>query len=381
MSQGDFPHILQIKSIRLENFRSYQSKKIPIHGDIVIFIGANGVGKTSVLESISLMSNLKSFRGANDKDMIYHGSPQYLVELEYENYSGSHKMSMGFGGAGKGEKTERRMRMDSQQISRISDFIGHFQTVVFAPDDINIVEGGPAERRRFIDIVLASLYTEYLVALQMYRKILKLRSACLYRPADRIDEKLVASMDNDLVKFGSIIQKHRETFIDEFQEIFSRLVEYVSSGSDAWKMQYQPSIAGGGFSEKYRLALENVRGEDIKTRQTTRGIHRDRILFTDLKSGENDITKIGSQGQKRTVVLALKMAQFEYTRKRKSEKPVLLIDDVLNELDIERRKNFINFLHEAGQAFITATDISALEDFIKNKKDVAEIQILYLEKT
>jgi len=346
----------------------------------VIFIGANGAGKSTILEAISLMSSLKSFRGANDKDMIQHDCSRYLVELEYESISGMHKMSMGFGGADRNDKTERRMRIDENSANRISDFIGHFQTVVFAPDDINIIEGGPGERRRFIDIVLASLHTEYLVSLQSYKRILKLRSACFYKAGGRADEKLVASMDHDLIKFGCIIQKTRNEFLSEFEGIFSRLVNYVSSGSDAWKIRYQPSIKDGNVSEKYRSAIESTRAEDMKMRQTTHGIHRDRILFTDQKSGENDISRVGSQGQKRTVVLALKMAQFEYTKKRKSEKPVLLIDDVLNELDIERRKKFITFLHDAGQAFITATDISALNDFINDKKETAEFQILYMDK-
>ena len=387
MLSGDNPFSLTIEYIRLENFRIYQSKKFLIDGDLVIFVGSNGIGKTSILEAIALLSNLKSFRGVSDKELIHHNAFLYMLELGYTNQSGLHKISMGFGGRSHADKkTERRMRFDGEIVGKISDFIGKIQTVVFAPGDINILDLGPEERRRFVDIVLSSLHSEYLYSLQQYKKLLKFRSAYFHKAGNRVDEKYVNAFNLDLVKYGSLIQNYRKLFLDEFQIIFNKFVSSVSNGRDSWKIQYVPSIHDGHEIKTYQQSIDSALKNDIRYKQTTRGIHRDKIVICNNsienieKKIESDISIVGSQGQKRTAVLALKMAQYEYTKSRTTEKPVLLIDDVLNELDIDRRKKFIDFLQTAGQAFITATDISALENFINQKKGTARIQIFRVDE-
>jgi DNA replication and repair protein RecF len=384
MHSGDNPHSLLIQSIRLENFRIYPGKKFSVDGDIIIFAGSNGIGKTSILEAIALLSNLKSFRGVHDKELIHHGASQYMIELGFTNQSGLHKISMGFGSRGEfDKKAERRMRYDGEIVNKISDFIGKIQTVVFAPGDVNILDSGPEERRRFIDIVLSSLHSDYLQCLQQYKKLLKFRSQYFHKSAGKLDEKYVNALNIDLIKIGCQIQNYRKSFLEEFQVIFNRFINSISNGRDFWKIQYIPSINNGHENAVYQKALDDARAQDIRYKQTTRGIHRDKInICNENGNGINasDITIVGSQGQKRTAVLALKMAQYEYTKNRTTEKPVLLIDDVLNELDIDRRKKFIDFLQDAGQAFITATDISALEEFIRFKKGSAEIQIFRVDK-
>ncbi|MDH4263467.1 MAG: DNA replication and repair protein RecF [Spirochaetia bacterium] len=383
MQFGDNPHSLSIQNIRLENFRIYKSKKFNIDGDLVIFVGSNGIGKTSIIEAIAILSNLKSFRGVHDKELIHHGSSQYMVELGYSNKSGLHKISMGFGNRSDDKKVERRMRFDGEAINKISEFIGKIQTVVFAPGDINILDSGPEERRRFIDIVLSSLHTDYLQSLQQYKKLLKFRSAYFHKSGNKFDEKYITALNIELIKYGLKIQNYRKTFIEEFQIIFSNYIHSISNDRDFWQIKYVPSINNGHEMKVYQDSIHEARLNDIRYKQTTRGIHRDRIQICNDKNknmSENDISIVGSQGQKRTAVLALKMAQYEYTKVRTIEKPVLLIDDVLNELDLDRRKKFIDFLQDAGQAFITATDISALEEFIYLKKGSAKIQIFRVDE-
>jgi|GEM_PF-852712 len=389
MLPGENPHSLSIRHIRLENFRIYKSTKFTIDADLVIFVGSNGIGKTSVIEAIAMLSNLKSFRGVGDKELIRHGAFQYMVEVGYVNRGGGHKISMGFGSRGPADKkVERRMRFDGELVGRIGDFIGKIQTVVFAPGDVGILDSGPEERRRFIDIVLASLHSDYLQSLQQYKKLLKMRSAYFHKAVGKVDEKYIGALNRELVKYGSSIQDYRKNFLEEFEIIFNRFVASISDGRDYWKVRYLPSIAGGHDTQIYARVVEEARSNDLRYKQTTRGIHRDKILICndnqnprdDQGANESDICIIGSQGQKRTAVLALKMAQYEYAKKRTVEKPVLLIDDVLNELDLDRRKKFIDFLQDAGQAFITATDISALEDFIRQKKGAARIQVFRMNE-
>jgi len=365
----------------MENFRIYESRKFQFDGDIVIFVGKNGVGKSSVLEAISILGNLKSFRAAADRDLIKYGSNQYFVEMEYESQGSKYKLGLGFGKKSPGEKKfDRRMRVNSEIIEKISEFIGKFQTVIFAPDDINIIESGPLERRRFVDMLLSTIHNDYLVSLQNYRRLLKLRSAFFAKSGRNIDEQYLSSFDIELVKSGATIQQYRKNFVEDFQVIFDNYVKTISSGKDKWSIKYQPSIEGGENPDVLKKSLINARLDDMRYRQTTRGIHRDRILFVNDEKNLIDISKNGSQGQKRTAVLALKMSQFVFTRNMKSEKPVLLIDDVPNDLDIERRKKFIEFLQDAGQAFITATELTALNDFIEQKKDSSKIQIFKLDE-
>jgi DNA replication and repair protein RecF len=381
MTSGESPSKLCIRSLRLENYRTYKSKKFNFDGEIIIFIGKNGVGKSSVLEAISLLGNLKSFRSATDKDLIKYGSNQYFIEMDYESKGAEFKLGLGFGKKSSTDKKyERRMRINSELIEKISRFIGKIQTVVFAPDDINIIESGPQERRRFVDMLLCTIHNDYLIALQNYRRLLKLRSAFFIKSGRNVDEQYLGSFDNEIVKAAVTIQGYRKKFASEFQEIFDNYISMISSHKDHWTIKYIPSISEGEDPVILKGTLLASRHDDIKYKQTTRGVHRDRILFVKDEGNLVDISKTGSQGQKRTAVLALKMGQFEYTRKRTTEKPVLLIDDVLNELDIERRKKFIEFLQNAGQAFITATDISALDEFIERKKNTSKIQIFKLDE-
>lgn len=365
---------LRIKSLRLENFKSYSSKKINLNGDIVIFTGPNGAGKTSILEAIFLLSTLKSFRGAADKDLIRHGEKFYRLEMGYETANALQGIGAGYGDPNQSGKVERRMQFNNESIPKISQFIGKFQTVVFAPDDINIIEGGPQERRRFTDILLSTLYPDYLVNLQNYKRLLKFRSSCFHKLGPRTDEKYIEALDVDMIRCAAVIQEYRKGFIDEFQEIFKELVQSISHGKDSWKIIYSPSVEGGQDRSVYAEQMRRNLASDIKVRQTQSGVHRDKILFLSPNEG-GDIVKVGSQGQKRTLVLALKMAQYLFTQSKTRQKPVLLIDDVLNELDVERRKKFINFLHDAGQVFIATTDIAALKEYIEEKKLSVAVQI------
>jgi len=366
---------LQIKKLRLENFRSYSRIDQHFDSQMVIITGPNGSGKTTILEAIGLLSNLRSFRNGSDKDLLKKGEPFYTIEGEFGSTKGLEKLFCSFGSS-ENEKASRRMKVNGKAVERVSGFIGKFATVVFSPDDIAIIDSGPAERRRFIDMVLSMVSTGYLNALQQYKKSLTQRGAILHRSGAKTDPILLRSIDRELSVYGATIQKEREGFLKQFTPMFKKYVNEISGGKDQWEIIYQPSIPDGSMKEGYFAGLERGRANDLRLRQTTRGVHRDRVGF--YSSDNNELSSFASQGQKRTVVLSMKLAQYEYTRSITDSSPIMLIDDVLNELDVERRKLFIRYLNQSGQTFITTTDIKALEGFIREKMEQIAVSVFEL---
>ena len=365
----------QLLKLELTGFRTYETLSVPLEAEAVFFIGQNGAGKTSILEAIGVASVLRSFRGGNDRDMIRFGNPFYSVTVDYSSAGKNSRQHVAFGRDPSltQQKDARRMSLNGEKINRSSEFIGRLQTVFFSPDDIAIVDSGPAERRRFFDILLSSLFPGYYENLQNYQRTLKLRSA-LFKSNSKPDNVYLSSLDKELAKAGNVILGRRISFIKKFEPAFQKYVALISGSRDQWRIVYRPTILAQD-ERNYFQELEKNRSKDLRLRQTTCGIHRDQIAFLPEPAGSfeeqnPDLSRIASQGQKRTAALALKMAQYELTREVRGERPVLLIDDVLNELDSTRRKHFIHFLHEIGQALITTTDVDSIAAYLAERKDI-----------
>ena len=362
---------LAIKHISLRNFRTYLKLDLALEGNLVFFTGPNGIGKTTILEALNMASVLRSFRDGTEKDMIKWDHPHFTIDIEYSGPNGSHQVHIGYGRPADGSPNQRSLKIDGNKVDRISKFIGRFQTVVFSPDDIDIIDTTPQERRRFVDMLLSTLYPSYLESLQEYRRILKSRSEFLKKSKDTA---YLSAIDKELAKSGYHIYNMREKFLGEFQHPFSKYIQLISGGKDDWLISYRPSIKSPSNEEDYFNDLKKAWPNDFRLRQTTKGIHRDRYLFHPGERESLDLQQVASQGQKRTVALALKMAQFDYTRAVTHETPILLIDDVLNELDVHRRTSFIEFLNEIGQALITTTDLAGIEEYVKQSRDAFKIE-------
>lgn len=372
---------VRILNASLVNFRHYTDTEVNLDADLIIFTGENGSGKTTILEAVSICSMLRSFRTGTDRDIISWDHSYYNVRLTYRAGSRRQTLHVGYGRHpdSNSDKKSRSLKIDSEKINRVSDFIGRFYTVVFSPDDTDIVDTTPAERRRFVDMQLSSLYPAYLSALQKYNRLLKQKSELL-RSRGQIEPLYIESLNRELADHGSVIQSHREQFLSEFDTPFNEYVKRISGGNDRWNIAYKPSIEGGSDKKQFLDELNRNITRDIQTRQNLSGIHRDRISFHIPGRPAIDLKQTASQGQKRTVALSLKMAQYTHTRDKKHEKPVLLIDDVFNELDINRRKRFVEFLSEIGQAIVTTTDLEGLKDFIEARKSSISILLYHINK-
>ena len=373
---------LRIKNIKLKDFRNYSNFILETDSEIIFLTGQNGSGKTSILEAVSMAGTLRSFRKGSDKDMIKWGLPFYTIDLEYVENDEINKLHLGYGRPLEQEKISRSLSFNKEKINKVSDFVGKFQMVVFSPDDIEIIDTTPAERRRFIDITLSSLDTKYINSLQKYKKALQLRSFIFKNNKNKpVDKNYLASIDSEMIPAGMYIQEKRNEFIKQFQPYFEKYVSLISNGKDKWQISYNPSLKDMRTTEDYKSILQNSLSDDIRLCKTNKGCHLDRLLFHMPGKPSLELKQTASQGQKRTVALALKMAQFSYAKETSHKTPVCLIDDVLNELDKERRFSFLDFLSEIGQAIITTTDMSGLGAFQEKMQNKGNISVYEIDNS
>lgn len=371
---------MQIKSLKLHQFRVYQNCQLHFQGELVFFIGDNGSGKTSLLEAIHHLAVLRSFRRGKDSDLILWNQKLYTIEAKIETNQKEILLHVGYGRNSEEEKKpQRSLLVDKEKSKRMSDFIGKLQLVVFTPDDMDFVDTTMSERRRFFDILLSSLYPAYLEALQNYKRIAERRSHLL-KSTSAPNLLYFEAIDKELAKAAVTIMQKRKEFLKDFAIPFSRYLSMISNGQDDWQLLYHPSMVLAEVNvEQYQKALQKNLSKDLQTRQNSLGIHRDKIVFQHPQT-KKDVQLAASQGQKRTLALALRMAQFDMARHISKETPVVLIDDVLNELDLNRRTRFITFLQEIGQAFVTTTDLTGMEDFIAEQKQKMLVEVFQVQK-
>ncbi|MDW8307419.1 MAG: DNA replication/repair protein RecF [Leptospiraceae bacterium] len=364
---------MRVRHLKLANFRVFESLDLDFEGDIIFFIGQNGMGKTSILEAISVIALVRSFRQAKDQDLIRWGEEHYAVSADIKEDSQNLHLHAAYG-----LKQGRRLLVNREKVTKLADYMGRLPLVVFSPEDLEIVQGGPQERRRFLDIVLSTLMPLYLESLQKYQRVLKQRNALLQRLIR--DPLMYRALDEELARLGAILIQKRREFVQNYLPNLKNYLHFISNGQDNWEMTYQPSIPEGDEPMQYLKTLEKGFEYDLKTKKTNWGIHRDRLLFHPPQKPETELLQIASQGQKRTLVLALKMAQYSYFTQVLNKIPLLLVDDVLNELDLSRRQAFVRFLQSVGQAFFTTTDLGEMHTFLREKNLAMAVEVFTLSK-
>ena len=364
----------RLQSLSLEGFRVYQNLSLSFDKDLTLLIGENGIGKTSILEAIGMAGNLRSFRRAADKDMICAGSNFYGVTLEYQLSEKSEKLRFAYGQDETGGSSRRSMAINDQKVSSVNEFLGRFKVVVFSPDDTDIIDRSPKDRRQFFDSLLCTLYPGYLKSLQSYNRVLLQRNIAI-KKSPQLDEILLLSFDKELALHGLEVMQRRRELCGSFAQFFNKNISAISNTKDSWSLEYHDSVKEANSLEAYLADLKGARANDRRLKQTTKGIHRDRFYFFPDNGPRLELQQFASQGQKRTVALALKMAQYQLILNQTNCRPVLLIDDVLNELDLNRREQFLSFLSGIGQAIITTTELKGLESFLKELSALKSSQV------
>jgi len=344
---------MKIKRLKLINWRNYYDEQAYWDDSVNIIYGANAQGKTNLLEAISYLSLASSFRAATEAELINRDKQYFFLEADIcSMIQGKLTIS-----AAMDRSKKRKWVINNQPRQRLVDIVGIFHTVVFSPEDIYLVKGGPEMRRRWLNRQISQLDPEYCRMLLTYNHILRQRNACLRREYRGAEEETLAIWDRQLIEYGSKISLRRRHIVAELLSLAGKLHEELSGGENL-QLRYQSAVAGkeeftdlSEFEELFKMELvrhaqtERIRGNTLV------GPHRDDIK---IFINNSDAREFASQGQQRTLAVSLKLAEVELAFTKKREYPVLLLDDVLSELDEKRQKRILE-LPEKTKTFISAT--------------------------
>jgi DNA replication and repair protein RecF len=334
---------MHLAHLRLRDFRNYSRLDADFIPGFHLLIGDNAQGKTNILEAIYLIATLRSFRGVGGAQMIRHGQKGYFVGSRIVS-EGEHETKMYW------SAREKSLALDNQAVRKLTDYLGVLRTVVFCSEDTLLVKGPSRARRRFLDLLLSQTHPAYLPTLQRYARALRSRNALLKRSIT--DAIALESFSRELVVAGGEIMRLRHELVPRFSPLARLAYRRISNEAEELRLEYVPSV-----KHDFAVELSHSQARESTYRSTIIGPHRDEVqmLLNDRPAGQ-----FGSEGQKRTLAIALKMAQAEYLTGLKGAPPVLLIDDIMGELDLRRRSGLLPLLegahHARGQVFMTATD-------------------------
>lgn len=334
---------MHITNIKLTNFRNYNKQEILLNPNLNIFYGDNAQGKTNIIESIFLCSIGKSFRTIKDKELIKFNENFSSIFLEYKksDREGSIKVEI---------NDKKNIFVNGIKIKKLSELLGNINIVIFTPDDIQILKEGPQKRRRFLDVMISQLRPNYLHCLNLYNKTLEQRNNYLKQiKLENKPEEMLEIWDEKLAEYGEKIFIYRNEFMEKIKQKINIIHKNITSENEDLKIEYESNCSS---KEKYLNLLKERRKLDIIKGFTTKGVHRDDFMIYI----NNELVNIyGSQGQNRTAVLSLKIAEMQVIYDEIGEYPILLLDDFMSELDEKRRKNFLEYI-ENTQVIITCTD-------------------------
>lgn len=341
-----------VKALKLKNYRNYELLDLTFDSGINIFYGDNAQGKTNILEALYLSGTTKSHRETKDKNLIQFGFEEAHLETIIEKNKIDFQIDMHLK-----KNSSKGIAINKIPIRKASELFGIIHFVFFSPEDLNIIKEGPAGRRRFIDLELSQLDKVYLSNLSNYYRVVNQRNSLLKELYDR--EELIDTLDIwdiHLADYGKKVIESRKKFIEQVNEIISKIHYRLTGGKESLSLSYESS--SGELSMEQ--AIKKYREKDIKLKSTSVGPHRDDLCFWI----ENvDIKKFGSQGQQRTAALSLKLSEIELVKAMINDTPVLLLDDVLSELDKHRQNYLLDSIHDI-QTVITCT---GLDEFVNHR--------------
>lgn len=343
------------KTLKIKNFRNIISESFNFDSGMNVIYGQNAQGKTNILESLWCFTGAKSFRGAKDSDLVNFNSENAELELDFFDENREQNCII------KIDKS-RSAVLNGVEYPHASSIAGKITCIVFSPNDLNIVKDGPVNRRKFLDTAICQLYPAYIGISKRYIKVLEQRNSILKNLKFNPNmEEFIEDFENELAECGCSIVKYRKNFIEKLNKYLPKIYKDLSNGKEEIKVNYE-STAGENLSE-YLKKLKFFRKEDMQSLSTSIGPHRDDI---DIKINGISARNFGSQGQKRSAALALKLAESAVISEITGKTPVALLDDVMSELDISRKNYILNHIKD-WQVFITCCDVANFENLKKGK--------------
>ena len=355
---------MQIQELKLLNFRNYERLTLSFASNLNVIYGANGSGKTNLVEAIYVLALTKSFKQINDRTLIRKDTSLAKIEgTVLGDYQNNYKVIITPDG--------KKVKVNNNKITKISDYISKINIVLFHPNDLKMVKDTPSIRRKYLNIAISQLYVDHLRELNNYNKLIKLRNSYLkkmYLNGNALESYLDVITEK-LVDEGITIHERRKHYISLINEQISGIYQQIV-GKGNLKLSYVSDFDKKNKKEILALYKKNL-SRDLSFGKTNLGVHHDDFLF--LLDGL-DLKDYGSEGQQKNAVISWKFSEMAIFELERNVKPILILDDLLSELDKEKIRNILTFIHEEVQTFITTTEIEKVE-FLLGDKTFKKIHI------
>jgi DNA replication and repair protein RecF len=348
---------LQILSLKLAYFKNYAAQTLSLSPALNCFVGLNGMGKTNVLDAIHFLCLTKSHRSIPDKNLVQHGAEFLRVEGQFAAGDQRHKVVIKM----LADK-RKELEVDGTTVGRLADHIGRFPAVMIAPDDVSLVQEGSEERRRYLDATLSQVSADYLHSLLLFNALVKQRNALLktFGAQRRFEAILLEAIDRQMPAPARAVHHARKAMVTTLEPLFQELYTAISGGQENATLRL---ITDWPDSDNYATTLAANADRDRITERTAAGPHRDDLEFC---LDGMPVKKFASQGQLKSFLLALRLAQYEMLRAQTGISPILLLDDIFDKLDSNRVKHLVGLLlaRNVGQVFITDTQRARIEEVV-----------------
>lgn len=341
---------MRLNSLSILNYKNIREAELVFSPKINCFIGNNGMGKTNVLDAIYFLSFCKSHSNSIDSQNILHNAEFALIQGKYQVGDAIEDIYCGMKA-----RQKKQFKRNKKEYERLSDHIGLLPLVLVSPDDSVLISEGSDERRKFIDGVISQYNKSYLNQLLQYNNALKQRNALL-KIETQVEESLFEIWEDQMAMYGSYIYEQRKQFIDEFVPVFQHFYAYISNGNEQITLNYQSQH----HEHDIKARMTTTRDRDRILGYSTQGIHKDEL---EMMLDGYPIKRVGSQGQNKTYLISLKLAQFDFLKRTHNLSPLLLLDDIFDKLDSNRVKKIVELVsgETFGQIFITDTNREHLD--------------------
>lgn len=343
---------MHLKNLSIINFKNYREATIEFHEGVNCFSGANGSGKTNLLDAIHYLCLCKSYFNPSDSQQIFHNEPFFVVQGDFVKDGDTEAVYCGFK-----RNHKKQFKRKGKEYQRLADHIGVYPLVMISPYDSNLVSEGSEERRKFLDNAISQTDHFYLDDLIQYNKVVANRNALLKRFSEsgNIDTDLISIFNEQMITLAEKIYARRRQFLELFIPIFNEIYQGLSSGAEPVSVNYESQLHEQTLAD---LLAANLK-KDVYSERSNYGVHKDDLVFM---IGDYPLKKFGSQGQQKSYLIALKLAHYTYLHQQTGHKPLILLDDIFDKLDETRIRNLLQMVSDErfGQLFITDTEKSRL---------------------
>jgi len=347
---------MYLKKISLTNFKNYSNVELEFSPRINCIVGNNGVGKTNILDAVHYLSLTKSFFNNIDSISIKYDEDFFIIQGVFVKNDDEENIFCSFH-----RQKQKMLKRNGKEYERLSDHVGRYPVVMISPADNALVSDGSDERRRFMNKIISQYNSEYLDSVLSYNKALQQRNRLLrdFNAYNNFDEEMLSVWDSQLVKYGNVVYSERDLLIKKLIPVFQEYYSLVSNDKERVRLKYRSHLSEGDFA----AILRDTISKDRSLEYTSAGIHKDDLLF---EMNGYPVRSLGSQGQQKSYLVALKLAKFDFIKTKAGFTPILLLDDIFDKFDAERVAQIIRLVgnHRFGQIFITDTHQERLYDIL-----------------